>query len=493
MLPAILFILSLIFVWIVKKILWKGLDIPGPKGTPIFGNAFQLDQNAPFVQFLLWSRQYGSVFKIQLFNEEVVVLNDYDVIKEALLEKSGDFAGRPSSWRMKFITPGGHEDIIWRDLGPDLKKLKKIAHSGLKQFGDGMDRITSLASDEIQDCITRFRSNNGVPFDPRELVGQCIINIMIGLVLGENVNKDSVDFKLMCYMLDTMDRCGAAGMGKELDMFPWLRFFGNSSYKILKEYNEIRERLLSSWIQRSEYKLSMHTEEARSVTETLLQHYKLGNITRNEMHGVLIDILLGGIVTTESTLKAFLLILINKPEVQKNIQREIDDCIGDDRLPTFKDRHNMPYTEAAILEILRYSTTSTLSIPHKALCDTSVGGYKIPRGTVLWMNIWGMHHDEKYFDDPYEFKVERFLDKNGNLILAHDRKSFLPFGVGKRECLGEAMAKVRMFLFVTGLLQKLEIVPEDINNPPDPDPAKFVCAITNQPGPFNIVVKDRRN
>ncbi|CAH1801463.1 unnamed protein product, partial [Owenia fusiformis] len=111
----------------------------------------------------------------------------------------------------------------------------------------------------------------------------------------------------------------------------------------------------------------------------------------------------------------------------------------------------------------------------------------------VWMNIWALHHDEKYFDEPYEFKVERFLDDDGNLLPGNERKSFLPFGVGKRECLGEAMAKVRMFLFVTSLLQRLEIFPEDKNNPPDPDPTKFTYAIAIQPGPFNIFVKDRES
>ncbi|CAH1801461.1 unnamed protein product, partial [Owenia fusiformis] len=215
-------------------------------------------------------------------------------------------------------------------------------------------------------------------------------------------------------------------------------------------------------------------------------HYKQGEISQDEIHGTLFDILVAGIITTSSTLKSFLMILVNHPDVQKNIQAEIDDVIGDGRLPTFADRHNMHYTEAAILEILRYSTTTTLSIAHKTLCDTSVGGYKVPYGTQVWMNIWALHHDEKYFDEPYEFKVERFLDEEGNLLPGNERKSFLPFGVGKRECLGEAMAKVRMFLFVTSLLQKLEIFPEDKNNPPDPDPTKFTYGISIQPGPFNI-------
>ncbi|CAH1779238.1 unnamed protein product [Owenia fusiformis] len=491
MLPVILFIFSLILLWIIQKKVLKGLDIPGPKGVPIFGNAFELSSQTPYVQLHKWSKKYGGVFKIQIFNEEIVVLNENDAVREALL--SEDFAGRPYSWRTNFSTPGGYKDIAFRDSSQGWKKLRKIAHRGLKQFGDGMGRIAVLASDDIQDCIMRFKSNGETPFDPREAVEKCLANIMSSLLVGERIDESSEDYHSVRFIVESDKRIAPSGPGAELDMFPWLRFFGNESYKILKETVVKRNKLFSSWMEKTEYKINLHSDESRSVCEVLQQHHKQGDITKDEVYGVLQDLLIAGIATTSTTLKAFLLILVNKPDVQKKIQAEIDDVIGDGRLPTFADRHNMPYSQAAVLEILRYSTTTTLSVPHKTLCDTSVGGYKVPSGTMVLMNLWALHHDEKYFDEPYEFKVERFLDDNGKCLSAHERKSFLPFGIGKRECLGEAMAKLRMFLFITSLLQKLDILPEDKNNPPDPDPTKFEYSISNLPGPFNIVVKDREN
>ncbi|CAH1789969.1 unnamed protein product, partial [Owenia fusiformis] len=179
MLPLILFVFSLILLLIIQKKALKGLDIPGPKGVPIFGNAFELVSQTPYVQLQRWSKKYGDVFKIQIFNEEIVVLNENDVVREALL--SEDFAGRPNSWRINFIIPGGDKNIVFRDLSQGWKKVRKIAHRGLKQFGDGMDRIAILSSDEIQYCIMRFKSNGETPFDPREAVEKCIANIMFSL------------------------------------------------------------------------------------------------------------------------------------------------------------------------------------------------------------------------------------------------------------------------------------------------------------------------
>ncbi|CAH1801462.1 unnamed protein product, partial [Owenia fusiformis] len=267
-------------MWIIQKRVWKRLDIPGPRGLPVIGNAFQMISQTPYVQLHEWSKRHGNVFKIQMFNEEIVVLSENDVMREALLEKSEDFAGRPFSWRINFVTPGGDKDITFRDLSQDLKRVKKIAHRGLKQFGDGMDRIAILASDEIQDCISRFQSHGNTPFDPRESVDQCITNIMTVLLVGEQIDKSSHEFQLVCDLVKSMERCGSGGLGAELDMFPWLRYFGNESFEILKEHKSIREKLFSDWMNTAEKKLSLHSDEtrSRSVCEVFHQHYKQGEI-----------------------------------------------------------------------------------------------------------------------------------------------------------------------------------------------------------------------
>ncbi|CAH1782099.1 unnamed protein product, partial [Owenia fusiformis] len=234
MLPVIIFVFSLILLWIIQKKVLKRLDIPGPKGVPIFGNAFELDPQTPYVQLHKWSKKYGGVFKIQIFNEEIVVLNENDVVREALLLE--DFAGRPHSWRLNFLIPGGDKDIGFRDLSQGWKKVRKIAHRGLKQFGDGMDRIALLASDEIQDCIMRFKSNGDTPFDPREDVVNCIANIMSSLLVGERIDENSEAFHSVHFMVEIGKSITPSGPGAELDTFPWLRFFGNETFKTLKEF-----------------------------------------------------------------------------------------------------------------------------------------------------------------------------------------------------------------------------------------------------------------
>ncbi|CAH1794024.1 unnamed protein product, partial [Owenia fusiformis] len=158
-------------------------------------------------------------------------------------------------------------------------------------------------------------------------------------------------------------------------------------------------------------------------------------ITDTNVRMMIQNLLHAGITTTESIIETGILILMNYPDIQKKIQMSIDAKLGRERFPTLDDRHNLPYVDAFILETLRYTSNVPLAAPHKATKDTSLGEYFIPKDTQIWMNLFGLHHDERHFADPWIFKPERFLDKNGDVIPVDQRKMLMPFGAGRRVCI----------------------------------------------------------
>ena len=119
----------------------------------------------------------------------------------------------------------------------------------------------------------------------------------------------------------------------------------------------------------------------------------------------------------------------------------------------------MPYTQATVLELLRFSSIVPLGIPHTAMCDTTVKGYTIPAGTEVMANLWELHHDEKFWDKPFEFCPERYLDPSGDLVDAshENRRHTMPFGAGPRVCVGEVLARTRLFMFIATTAQMFEI------------------------------------
>ena len=104
---------------------------------------------------------------------------------------------------------------------------------------------------------------------------------------------------------------------------------------------------------------------------------------------------------------------------------------------------------------MRFETLVPMSVPHRAVCDTTLAGYEIPKNTIVMANLMALHNDEDIWGDPKKFRPERFLDTNGKLDLKKDFS--LPFGAGRRICAGETFARNTMFLCITALLQNFTL------------------------------------
>jgi len=142
--------------------------------------------------------------------------------------------------------------------------------------------------------------------------------------------------------------------------------------------------------------------------------------------------------TLLSAITSCILALVIHPEVQYRAQAEIDHVIGRDRLPTPHDRRSMPYIEAICREILRWRVITPLGLLRSSMQDDIYDRWFIPKGTILFWNVWAMAHNPEVYPDPDCFKPERWLDDNGKLIA----EEFDPvFGFGRRSCIGIYLAK----------------------------------------------------
>lgn len=201
----------------------------------------------------------------------------------------------------------------------------------------------------------------------------------------------------------------------------------------------------------------------------------------------LIDLFFAGSETTSSTLSWAILFLIGHPDVQDKVRKEVHQIVGPDRLPHLSDKALMPYTEATIQEIQRLGNIAPLGLPHSTYkSSVAVGDYIVPQGHTFHSDMGSIMSSPKTWgQDCKEFRPERFL-KDGNSLLLKDEK-IIPFLVGKRQCPGENLARAEIFLYLTGLLQKLEFTAEDSDNPPSPN--DYVSGITAMPTPFKAIVR----
>ncbi|KAG9465141.1 hypothetical protein GDO78_018826 [Eleutherodactylus coqui] len=202
--------------------------------------------------------------------------------------------------------------------------------------------------------------------------------------------------------------------------------------------------------------------------------------TKNLLMSVL-QIFFAGTETVSTTLRHGLLIILKYPEIEAKLHEEIDRVIGVNRCPNIEDRSKMPYTDAVIHEIQRFSDVLPMNLPHSPVRDITFHGHTIPKGTDVYPLLYCALRDPDYFATPNKFNPNHFLDENGRF---KKEDAFIPFSTGKRVCAGEGLAKMELFLFFTTILQNFKLTTKMHLTEADVNPK--MTGFSNVPIPYEL-------
>ena len=482
-------VLLLVLFYITRK---SRLNIPGPKGLPIIGNIFELDKKRPHVSMSNWAKEYGQVYKIRFFHRDIVIISGYDALYEALVKRGREFAGRPKTYRIQLLNRNA--GIPFQTPNDTWRVLRKATQSQIRQYGSGMERLEQILMEIGLEMVDKFMFYKGEAFNPRPDMYDMTLRTIIILMFGEFFAKDD-PVAGMFKEKEALIRIafGQTGQGVILDAFPFLRFFGNKTYKDLIRCRQIDDDVWK--VMKPRLIKRMEDEGVVSIAHALMEACdkptkgNVGLVTEHDVHMTVVTLVIAGIGTTTNSIYALMNILIHRPDVQDKLHAEVDAALekynGD---LSSKCKEDMPYTRAVIFELLRYTSIAPFAVPHESTCETEVAGYAVPAGTLVLMNTWGSHHDEQFWGDPSVFRPERFLDACGMLVLADHpaRKRILAFGAGHRVCLGESLALTRLFMWTGTLMKHFTLEPATPGQQPCHDPKDYTFGAALSPQDYQL-------
>ncbi|CAP22547.1 Protein CBG01255, partial [Caenorhabditis briggsae] len=234
-------------------------------------------------------------------------------------------------------------------------------------------------------------------------------------------------------------------------------------------------------------KIDLDSDESQDYAEAYLKEQKRRikdgdkeTFSDKQLSNMCLDLWFAGLSTTSITLTWTITYILHNPDVQKKLHEELDRVVGNNRLISTSDKPELQYMNAVINESHQCVNLVPVNLFHCTSRDTVLNGYQVPKDTGVIAQISTVMLDEEVFPDPYKFNPDRFIDENGKLKKV---EVLCPFSVGKRQCLGEGLASMELFLLVANFVNRYKIKPY-VHGLPSLDKSKNVTVV-----PRKVVAK----
>ncbi|XP_066098466.1 cytochrome P450 2A13-like [Saccopteryx bilineata] len=463
---ACLTITVLMSVW-RQRTFWKKLP-PGPPALPFIGNYLQLNTEQMYNSLIKISECYGPVFTVYLGRRPVVVLCGYEAVKEALLDQAEEFSGRGMQATLDWLYKGYG---VAFSSGERAKQLRRFSIATLRDFGMGKRGIQERIQEEAGFLIEALQGTRGDFIDPTLFLSQTVSNVINSIVFGDRFDYEDKEFLSMLSMMLGIFQFTATPTGQLYELFFYvMKHLPGPQQQAFKEMKAL-EDFITKKVEQNQRTLDPNSP--RNFIDSFLIHMqeeqKNPNTEFNVKNLVMtaLSLFFAGTETVSTTLRYGFLLLMKHPDVEAKVHEEIDRVIGKNRQPKFEDHAKMPYTEAVIHEIQRFGDMLPLGVARRVTKDTRFRDFLLPKGIEVFPMLGSVLKDPKFFSSPRDFNPQHFLDEKRQF---KKNDAFVPFSIGKRYCLGEGLARMELFLFLTVIMQNFRFKspqsPQDIDVSP---------------------------
>ncbi|KAG5230831.1 cytochrome P450 [Salix suchowensis] len=422
---------------------------------PIIGHLYLLIKKPIYRTLSKISSKHGPVILLQQGSRRLLVVSSPSIAEECFTKNDVIFANRPRLLLAKHLAYN-HTTLAWASYGDHWRNLRKIASVEVLS-AYRLQTLSSIRLDEVKSMICGLFRNQNQTVEMKTVFFEQTLNIMMGMIAGKRYYGDGFSDveeakRFRAIHAETSLLSGQTIIG---DYLPWIK--SKKMEKRLIECQIKRDRFMQYLIEQQRRRIlesDSGGEKKRNLIQVLLslKETEPEYYTDDIIKGLMLLLLSAGTGTSSTTMEWALSLLLNHPEVLEKARIEIDEQIGHDRLMDEADLAKLPYLRNILNETLRMYPPAPLLVPHESSEECLVGGFRIPRGTMLSVNVWAIQNDPKIWPDPRKFRPERFDNSEG----AKDEFKLMPFGFGRRSCPGEGLALKVVGLVLGSLIQCFE-------------------------------------
>ncbi|CAN1747933.1 Geraniol 8-hydroxylase [Linum perenne] len=425
---------------------------PGPSRLPIIGNLHNLGDK-PHKSMADLAKIHGPLICLKFGQLTTVVASSPAVAKEILQKHDQVLSDRQLT--QAFCANDHHEfAVTLLPGGPKWRNLRKVCNMYLFTT-QKLDSNQDLRRKIIQEVLEGVRRNasKGKAADVRGAAFRASFSTLsttiLSLDLANEDSKDALEFKESTRGI--MDECGNPNLG---DYFPVLGLIDlQGIHKRMKTHSTKVLNLFGRIIdERLEKRKSEGYVTSNDMLDTLLdmnEEKREDFMDTDIIKHLFFDLFVAGTDTTSSTLEWAMVELLRNPDKLTKARDELHQTIGKGNHLEESDISRLPYLQAVIKETFRLHPSLPLLVPRKAGVDVEINGFTIPKGAQILINVWAMGRDPTIWEDPTSFMPERFI--GSNIDVRGNSFDLIPFGGGRRICLGLPLA-TRMLHMMLGSL-----------------------------------------
>ncbi|KAF8007203.1 hypothetical protein BT93_K1258 [Corymbia citriodora subsp. variegata] len=422
---------------------------PAPPSLPIIGHLLLVKEP---VQRTLQSLSFGS--------RSVVVVSSPSAAEECFTRNDVVLANRARMLAGEIMLYS-NTTISTAPYGPHWRNLRRLTaleilapHCLASSLAIQQEEVRLLVR-SLYEAASSARDSGCARVEMRSRLQELSFSIIMRMISGKRyfgAAADAGDVKVARQFREVINEIFELSGTDPGDFLPVLRKVDLKGRKrrmvdVAKRSDVILQRMIDEL--RSRRKRSDGDREVES--KTMIDYMLSEGYSDDIIKGHILTILCAGTDTSTVTIEWAMSLLLNHPNIMKKAQAELDNIVGRDRLADEAYIHKLPCLQNIINEALQLFPPAPLLVPHESAEDCTIGGFDVPRGTMILVNVWAIQRDPKVWDDPTSFKPERYEG------LKEDHAyRLLPFGMGRRSCPGVGLANKVVGLTLAALIQCFE-------------------------------------